>query len=178
MFANQWIYVGNGQHIEVPLTDVFPSSEIADSVPESLRTSRFKTYINGDPYMGSIQEGPYGMLDEFTAYCWGLHNTIAQKEFRESNDLVKKGYSNDFVSYAEFRYYILHYMLYAKEHYPEVYSGILNNDSFRKAFSTIDSMFSGSAESQKNYYFIGEWNALMNEMKKPEYVNMAMLLHG
>ncbi len=177
MSGREWIYIGNGEHIEVTFTDIFPSSELVDTIPESLRTDRFGTYINGDANTSSIQHGPYGMLNEFTAYCWGIHNTIKQQGFRQEHNLLNLyRYSDDFVSYAEFRYYILHYMLYAKEHYPTVYSDILANDNFRKAFATIDNLFAGFAESQKNYVFLDQWNALMNEMEKTEYMKMANLL--
>lgn len=45
------------------------------------------------------------------------------------------------LAYAEFRYYILSYLLYAKEHYPQVYNGILQNENFRTAYLTIDSTY-------------------------------------
>ena len=175
MPANERIYIGNGQHILVSMTDVFPSSEMVESIPESLRTYRFDTYVDGDPVTGSIQFGPYGMLDEFAAYCWGVHNDIQQVAFRKANNLSIR-YTNSFLAYAEFRYYILHYMLYAKDNYPTVYSGILNNSSFRQAFNTIDNLFAVYADKQKSSYFMSSWNVLMQEMSKTEYVNMANLL--
>lgn len=167
------IYTGDGQSVRVPTTDVFPSSEMVDTVPESLKTFRFANYIDGDPAMASIQYGVYGMLDEFTAYCWGNQDDILQKDFRSAIGRQKTSYSNSFLAYAEFRYYILHYMLYARKHYPDVYADILDNALFRQAFSTVDSKFAGFAEKQKNRYYIEDWNALMEEMAKPEYVNMA-----
>ena len=175
MRANEWIYIGNGKYIDVPLTDVFPSSEMVDTIPESLRTYRFDTYINGDPIMGSIQYGVYGMLDEFTAYCWGNENDILQKDFQSENGLYIWN-SNSFLAYAEFRYYILHYMLYAKEHYPAVYKGIMGNTQFLQAYSKVESQFAGFADIQKNTYYMDEWNVLMQEMAKPDYVKMASLM--
>ncbi len=74
--AYEWIYIGHGLHIEVPFTDVFPSSEMNETIPESLRTYRFNTYLNGDPAQASSQFGVYGLLDEFTAYCWGTGTTM------------------------------------------------------------------------------------------------------
>ncbi len=167
------IYTGNGQFIRVPTTDIFPSSEMVGTIPESLKTFRFDTYIDGDPLMGSIQYGVYGMLDEFTAYCWGNQDDILQENFRSEIGRQMTSFSNSFLAYAEFRYYILHYMLYAREHYPDVYADILDNDLFRQAFSTVDRKFAGFAEKQKNIYSIEDWNALMDEMAKPEYVKIA-----
>lgn len=176
MAAKEWIYIGDGKYIEVSLTDVFPSSEMVDTVPESLRTFRFDTYINGSPSMASIQYGVYGILNEFTAYCWDNNNAILQKDFRIENNLVRSWYTNSFLAYAEFRYYTLHYMLYARDNYPTVYDGIMNNSSFRQAFTTVDNKFAVFAEKQKNSFSLADWNRLMTEMAKPEYMNMANLL--
>lgn len=175
MPSKEWIYIGDGQHIEVTFTDVFPSTEMVSTIPDALRTFRFDTYINGEAAMASIQFGVYGMLDEFTAYCWDNHNSIMQRDYQKSNGLFIWN-SNSYLAYAEFRFYILHYMLYAQQHYPDVYSGILNNDSFRQAFTTIDTKFAIYAETQKNFTDRSSWEVLMAEMAKPEYVNMANLL--
>ncbi|MBR3099629.1 MAG: leucine-rich repeat domain-containing protein [Clostridia bacterium] len=174
--AREWIYTGDGQHIEVTFTDVFPSSEMVSTVPDSLKTYRFDTYVDGDASMASIQYGIYGLMDEFTAYCWGNHNMVTQVSYRQDNGLPGLPNSNQYLAYAEFRYYILHYMLYAKDHYPDVYTSILNNASLRSAFRTIDNKFAVYAEHNKNYYALSDWNALMTEMQKTEYVSIASLL--
>lgn len=44
------------------------------------------------------------------------------------------GCENGRQSYAEFKYYILHYLYYAKKHYPDVYKGIMNNRQFCKVY--------------------------------------------
>ena len=175
MAASEWIYIGNGQKIEVPLTDVFPSSDMAGAIPESLRTFRFDTYIAGDLSMASIQYGPYGLLDEFTAYCWGVHSNVVMEKYRKKDPNVIT-YIGDFTAYAEFRFYILRYLLYAKEHNPGVYAGILDNEAFREAFTCSDRQFADYAEARKNERYMDEWNVLMEEMQKPEYVERTALL--
>ena len=177
---SEWIYIGGGNHITVNLTNTFASSEMVSTIPASLRTFRFDTYVNGDLVMASNQFGPYGLLDEFTAYCWGMHNQVAVRDYMRENR-IRELYDNNYVAYAEFRYYILHYMLYAREHYPEVYQEILNNTSFRRAFTTIDGIFRGLIEQARSKHMIGSYheknyNALMAEMQKAEYTEMASLL--
>ena len=174
-WGKEWIYTGDGQHVEVEVTDVFPSSEMTDSIPDSLKTRRFDIYLNGDPSQISVQLGVYGLLDEFAAYCWGCGNEIRQKDYRRENRLTI-WHTNQFLAYAEFRYYILHYMLYARANHPDIYQAIMANASFREAFAAIDSRFAGYAEKLKNSSYIGSWNVLMEELAKPDYQNMAALL--
>ena len=44
-------------------------------------------------------------------------------------------------AYSEFKYYILHYLYYAKKHYPDDYRGIVNNRQFCRAYSTLEKNF-------------------------------------
>ena len=173
------IYLGNGYYIQVPHTEVFDSIEIVTSIPAEIKSAsrRFTTYIdNTNELLASRQHGVYGLLNEFTAYCWELHNELATLPYAEENDLGRYS-SNGYVSYAEFQYYILHYMLYAKEHHPDVYQGILNNSIFRTAYASVEATFRQEVEkAQKSGTFLNEYNVLMNEMSRPEYVNMANLL--
>ncbi|MCI8538657.1 MAG: S-layer homology domain-containing protein [Oscillospiraceae bacterium] len=80
---------------------------------------------------------------------------------------------NNCLPYAESCFYILRYMLYAKEHHPDSYQGILENDEFRLAFSTIDSLYSNLIQSCGCTY-----DQYLTEMQKPEYVQMAALLQS
>ena len=45
------------------------------------------------------------------------------------------------MAYAEFKYYILNYLYYAKKHHPDVYKGIVNNKEFCKAYKTLESSY-------------------------------------
>ena len=183
---NQWhaenIYLGNGTFLNISITSVFDSAEMNDSIPEALRTGRFDQYLgeNASPYMTSRQHGAYGLLDEFTAYCWGMDTYVKLYDYYKGTDAVRWG-NDTYVSYAEFRYYILHYMLYARDNHPEVYQGILKNDAFRQAFSAIDERFGAlisewRASGHGNLYFEDRYQSLMTELQKPEYQQMAVLL--
>lgn len=174
--ALEHIYLGGGCYLDVPLTDVFPSSEIAAGIPEALRTSRFETYVNTDESLVSNTYGIYGLLNEFAAYCWDSNTSWRLREYRHSNGWYRE--SDSFTAYAEFRFFILRYMLYAQEHHPEVYQGILDNDSFRLAFSTLDSIFGDIAKTvrESQQLYAREHDLLMTEMEKPEYRALAALL--
>ncbi len=178
--SQEQIYIGNNEYIVVPVTRTFASSEIVDSVPESLRTFRFDTYVNADIMMGSVQNGPYGLLDEWTAYCWGFNNSVTLYPYVKENNLAVSG-DNTYTAYAEFKYYILQYMLYAEENYPDVYEEVLNNSAFRQAYVTIDGIFSGLIKQSEgtpliNNYFKSEYNVLNNELQTEAFRNMDALL--
>lgn len=145
----EYIYKGNKKFYTVKYTDVFNSQQMASSVPEKLRTSRFATYVSEpDPYLSSDVDGVYGLLNEFTAYCWGMNNTVSLYNYykKSGSDLATwDSFINDGANgrqaYAEFNYYILHYLYYAKQHYPAVYKQIMKNTSFKKAYKFIEKKF-------------------------------------
>lgn len=148
-FDAERIYLGNKKSVEVEQTDVYPSQKMADSVPKKLRTFRFDSYVGKSAAdMSSNVDGAYGLLNEFTAYCWGSNTGMRlysyYKEQKPDPDLWI-GYANDYsnarTAYAEFRYYILHYLYYAKKHHPDVYRGIMRNEEFAKAFNRVDGKY-------------------------------------
>ena len=181
-WKQEYIYVGGGESVLVPFTTVFDTAEMAALIPEELRSFRYDTYVGEEasPIMASRQFGVYGLLDEYTAYCWGMNNdTIMAACFGDNPYSI----NNTFVAYAEFRYYILRYMLYAKENHPEVYRGILDNEAFRKAFSATEDRFAGLAADyiKLRSHFAGssymqEYDALIQAASAPEYQEMLKLL--
>ena len=187
------IYIGSGESVIVDFTDHFDSKEMIAEIPEEYQKGRFDTYIGTDVvYNASRQDGVYGLLNEYTAYCWGINTVNKLYPYISANQL-KSGYSDIYVSFAEFRYYIFKYLLYAKEHYPSVYEDILNNNSFREAFTAIDTKFqSVTAVYRENYKndmdlyltffplsssnFENRYQPLIAEMEKPEYIELLELL--
>lgn len=186
MRGQERIYIGSGESVIVEMTPGFDSKEIVPEVPEELRTYRFDTYIDtDDDLMASRQHGVYGLLNEFTAYCWGNNNTDMLYRFMVEKRFGSPYLSHDpggwhevgnYFSYAEFRYYILKYILYAKEHYLGVYDAILANDSFRKAFTAIDTKFKSVVDFYREHFNIGayenQYQVLMAEMEKEEYTQL------
>lgn len=148
-------YAGNGILFPVTETEVYNSKEMIPYIPSDLRnTSRFDTYINTDEAnLSSVKSGIYGLMNEFNAYGCGLNNTVALYDFYKVNaksvddwfQYVSQG-ANDRMAYAEFRYYMLTYMLYAKDKHPDVYQGILNNQEFKNTFRLVDDWFTGNVQ--------------------------------
>lgn len=213
-FRNEAIYIGNGESILVNYTPVFVTREMAPLIPQELRTFRFDTYVASDEeFLGSQVEGAYGLLDELTAYYWGTNTSVKLFDYYKTQsptvdewvDCISSAIGT-YYAYAEFRFFILRYLLYARDNHPEVYQGILSNNNFRLAFSTIDKkfemlvgeMFEGieeikeiikrsgvSVKEEDDLIWIGntghgmfkkDYNLLMTEMQKPEYQEMLGLL--
>ncbi len=161
---NQQIYyTGSGNSITVTQTDVFDSAEIDAVVPKEIQNlsgGRYGTYISGETAatnMASRQQGVYGIFNEFTAYCWGTVDSLRTYDYTQANS-PQMGGDNEWISHAEFRYFILTYMLYAKEHHPDVYNGIMANKNFLRAFKTVDSIFEtavGTLQGKKAAYRSG-----------------------
>ena len=176
------IYLGNKKSMVVKMTMVFDTREMVSDIPEELHGNRFDTYVDTDEiYMASRQHGIYGLFNEFTAYCWGMNANNKLESFADVNGLYMYD-TDEYLSWAEFRYYMLKYLLYAEEHYPEVYQDIIDNDSFRTAFTTVDTKFQGVVnvflKNHPNRYsgFDRTFNALVAEMKKKEYLDLVELL--
>ena len=184
MSDSERIYIGNKKSIQVTMTEVFDSIEMVDSIPEDLRTFRFSTYVNTDESdMASRQHGVYGLLNEFTAYSWGMNNIVKMQPYLEDNDLLTGGITNAYVSYAEFRYYILEYLLYAKENYPDVYKDIIGNESFKTAFVTVEKLFKENVETWRGWQSYLDWyscekeyKVLMDKMAEKDFVDMMKVL--
>lgn len=152
-------YAGNGVLLPVTQTKVYSTKEMIPYIPADLQdTSRFDTYVNTEESnMSSVVEGIYGLMNEFTAYGCGLNNAVALYDFYKANaksvddwfQYINDG-ANDRLAYAEFRYYILTYMLYAKDKHPDVYQGIMNNQEFKDAFNRVESWFAGNIQRYEN----------------------------
>ena len=178
------IYVGGGKVIQVEMTDVFDTLEIVNDVPQELRGNRFDTYVNtSEKYMASRQHGIYGLFNEYTAYCWGMNAGSLLEPYGYAYELDRpEWFSDEYMSFAEFRYYMLKYLLYAEEHYPEVYEDIIENDTFREAFTKVDTKFQSVVASYRARHEITheEWEAtyqaLIDEVNKKEYQDLIELL--
>lgn len=208
------IYIGSGEHLVVEYTDVVPSTYMAATIPESLRTFRWRDYVGEpDAGMASNVDGPYGLLNEFTAYCWGCNDDVSMLDYYLTQpqsaenwlDYVQNA-AGSISAYAEFRYYILHYMLYVREQYPDVYANVMANEAFLDAFTIIENKYASvvatylanlervryaaedmglRAFQSGDAFFIGnrgvgmnleDYDLLMTEMEKPEYQQMLDLL--
>lgn len=149
-------FVGNKKTIYVPYTEVYESKKMAASIPKKLRTSRYNTYVaKPTANLSSNVQGAYGLMNEFMAYRAGMNTSVSMFSYLKSQ---KAGWDawktyinlceNGRQAYAEFKYYILHYLYYAKKHYPNVYKGIVTNREFCRAYKRLESSY---AKLNKTY---------------------------
>jgi len=153
------IYIGDEKSVHVTYTEVFNSSEMADEIPAELQTFRFDNYV-GDPdaNMASDIDGIYGLLNEFTAYCWDMNNAVCLYDYYKAEANTNEdwlSYINQFdngrMAYSEFNYYILNYLAYAQENHPDVYEGIVSNEGFTEAYLTIEKKYRSLIETAEQY---------------------------
>ena len=146
------IYIGGQEDIYVSRDtgDVIvpPTSTWAETLPDELRTFRFDTYASKDATASANTSGPYGLINEFTAYCWGMHDQLALFPYYKaqgntfdvwSSFVVQCG--NDRQAYAEFRFWMLGYLDYMKTNEPDVYEHFMNNREFLQAYLAIRERF-------------------------------------
>lgn len=140
-------FVGKKKTVYVPRTKVYRTKKMAKSIPGNLRTFRYNTYVaRPAKYLSSNVDGAYGLLNEFMAYRTGMNTSVSLFPYYAGQDADWNAWSgyimeceNGKLAYAEFKYYILHYLSYAKKHYPKVYKGMVNNRQFCTAYRKIES---------------------------------------
>jgi len=202
------VYIKDKKYIIVKHTKTFPSKLIVKTIPKKLRTFRFKTYISKSPKTQSTQQtGIYGLLDEFNSYYQGTKTDFLMYDFyiNETEGKIKDwqhfmtNFDATYFAYAEFKFYILKYLMYAKKYEKDIYKDIIENNGFKKAFNAVDKEFSKlitdyfvlrkellkTFEKQghktsidKEFTYIGNrgtgnfmniYNLLMNEINKVKY---------
>lgn len=142
-------FTGKKKAVHVTHTKVYRSKMMAGSIPKRLRTFRYNTYVaKPRANLASDVQGVYGLLNEFMAYQRGMNTTVLLFPYLRKQDAdwgawksYISGCENDRQAYGEFKYYILHYLYYAKKHYPDIYKGIMNNRQFCRAYKALEKNF-------------------------------------
>jgi hypothetical protein len=162
-------HVGKEIVIDVPFSKTFNSKELNTFIRKGQQDSiyRYAIYVGGKNELpgggkitainsgasdeaSSVQIGIYGMMEEFTAYYFSLLTSYPLKSYyeREFGMLNQSAWYNyrhmmedNILAYFEFRFFMGSYMLYAKEKYPEVYDGIMKNNSLRVVYTLIVNRF-------------------------------------
>lgn len=209
-YRNQMHYLGQGNCLEITETETFRSQEMVDWIPEELRTFRFDTYVGAySDGISSNENGIYGLMNEFNAYWMSLHHGVVMFDYHCGQEQSVASWRSYFVdcengvqAYAEFRYYILTYLLYAQENYPELYQAIMDNLELRYVFTVLDQNFAadvaryfadldrldqGSIQSSLSFRvtdafiwmgntglgrMVGDYELLMAAMESTSYQNM------
>ena len=137
-------YLGNKKTLYINQTDCFKTEVVTGKLPANLRTFRYDTYVAQGASASSNQDGVYGLLNEFAAYYWGMHVEYKLYPYYAKNVNSLSGwhsFENDFVNdrdaYAEFYYWTLCYLDYARRKKPKVYKDIMNNKNYVVTFDTF-----------------------------------------
>ncbi|MBN1523848.1 MAG: hypothetical protein JW904_05155 [Spirochaetales bacterium] len=135
-------------HLQYP---AFGAGKLEILIPEELRTFRYKTYINKESHHSCQQSGISGLLDEYNSYYWSnkvifdlfeYYKTINPQSAKTWLDWTGEVLGHYF-AWAEFRYWILTYILYAEKFEPKIYASIMEDRLMRNAFTVIDDRFTG-----------------------------------
>jgi hypothetical protein len=129
------------------LYPTFPVRDIAGYIPEANRTGRFKVYVTDD--VPAQYLGIFSLLDEYNATYWSQRTVYdLYKYYQAELPLTAETWrayfgaqSGTFLGWAEFRYFILTYLLYAKDNHPEVYQKLLADERLRETFTEIDDQY-------------------------------------
>ncbi len=144
------IYVGDGQSYILDYSNIplFETSEVFEDLDPSLKTGRFNQYVSKTSVASANLYGVYGLINEFTAYYWGLNTMFSLMDYYKEYDTDNTGWkeyasslANNMNAFAEFRYWILSYMLYAKDKHPKTYKAILNDKEFCTAYTVMNEKF-------------------------------------
>jgi hypothetical protein len=144
---NCYVFYTGESNILVGRTKSFPSREMANLVPENFRDFRYAEYVTDDSqYQSTQQFGVYGLLDEFNAYYQGTQTSYDllpwYKDYANQDVDVWLKYiqsiDSTYPAHLQFKLYILCYLCYARQNYPEIYRQIMSNKEFKAAFTTID----------------------------------------
>jgi len=164
------------------------TSQVAERIPSSFRYVRFDTYIGGMDvrYNAANQYGVYGLLDEFNAYGWGLHNNLCMYNYLV--DVKGKKYAknwlaagNELDAYAEFKYWFYRYMLHVKDNYPDAFAMIGNNQSFISAYNQVLTRFNRDIKKYKKLTgdtYPDYYKKVEKELKKAKYKEVDAVLKG
>lgn len=153
------IYVGNKKGIQIKFTQIYNTKKMAKSIPKELRLQRYDTYVaKPTANLSSNINGVYGLLNEFSAYCWGMNTNVSMYDYYDNFEDTPKVWKNYLsmsggstqLAHMEFKYFILKYLIYAKKHYPKVYKGIVHNKAFVKAYKKTDKKFAKLVKQYNN----------------------------
>ncbi len=155
--SSEAIYIGNGKKIVVHFTNVFDTSVTAAWISPENRSFRYSTYVQGTT-SASNKLAVYGMLNELAAYGWGMYTMVSlYPYFKENTSNYKDWYrfllegENDRNAYAEFTYWIVNYLEYARTNNKVDYQQIKANKKFIKAFRKTEKRYRENIRLYEKY---------------------------
>jgi len=153
-------YFDEKKELLCELIPTFPSQEIAKAVPNDLKEERFNTFIaTNNVAMLPQKIGFLGLLDEWNAFYHQTLMAFETKEFyeRESFQDAKhwegffSNYYDSYHTYAEFKYFVLKYLQYAKYKHPKVYERIVLSPAIKTIYAEIDKRYNQVIRNFEKY---------------------------
>ena len=139
-------------------------------IPDKLKTFRFNTYVIGNAYSNSY--GIQGLMEEFTAYFYGLLTSSRMIDYLLEYDDTGIGFqnvavdiSNNMTAWKELSFFIYQYLMYAKEKYPQTYELFMSSNDFTKAFVEVSQAYEDEIKviidrlPEINEYLLSHFNA-------------------
>lgn len=141
-------FIGDNKGYKVPKSfKAFNSKEIAGEIPSELKTTITDIYIikgvNGQE-TGSMVNGIYGIMDEYSTYVTGLKAGVEMGACLKAN-FDKSEHWKSLASEAssavegspEFRYFILKYIMYAKKKHADIYDKIIADKELKEVYTIL-----------------------------------------
>lgn len=147
--------LADGEPWLVPYTDTYPAIEMDATYPDDARTFHYSVYIGPDvtANQSTQSQGAYGLLDELAAYYQGARTTVDLwpwvRDEAGGDEWVAINYAvaldAERRSYAQMKFFLLHYVLHAREHKPDVYAALMANETFWRAYADVDEAYAALA---------------------------------
>ena len=135
------IRLTDGREIIVPFLSpdgtMYATKSFTKTLPESMRTDRYNTYVSEGSENSSNVDGIYGLLNEYSAYSWGFSNQMHLYPYYKANNTFYDFFNNcinDYQAYEEFRYWTLGLLNYEQKNAPKHYVAHMNNIDWINAY--------------------------------------------
>lgn len=156
VYPSDVYYLGGKKNRRVTYTKGFKTSRATGKIPKRYRTFRYGTYVAKGATASANTSGVYGLLNEFSAYYWGMHASRSLYPYLKKHVRTAGGYEsfisnymNDRDAYAEFTYWTYVYLDYARKHAPKTYKRILANKAYVKTFDTMHAKYKKLVKSYR-----------------------------
>ena len=167
---------GSNVSYVMPLTHRVKTEEVTGGYTGALATTTWKNYVSKNRDTAANAYGIYGLLDEFSAYYYDLnalyesvdfiyesikeHGIEADVSNASMSELMSYLHEveNNALAYYQFRYWMLEYLLYLQNKYPQEYSTLFAHTEFITVLShffrayedLVDNRMTALVASMKN----------------------------
>ncbi len=137
-------YFGPGKGVVVPENNKYKTENYTKNIPVDMRTFRYDTYVSEGAYVSANVDGIYGLLNELSAYQFGMRNQLCLFPYYEENQKFSDFFNcciSDYQAYEEFRYWMLGLLNYEKENVTPIYNAHMKNAGFIEVYCLTTERF-------------------------------------